>query len=102
MSVVFATSDASQETMQFAKDLGVELFLKDEFTLVKDAEAHISMFLPCKKSEPECFYIWKCQPLRCNRVYNTLLWQSGTLKRHVSHDHTRYVHPVEKSTACIH
>ena len=37
--MVFATSDASQETMQFAKDLGVELFLKDEFTLVKDAEA---------------------------------------------------------------
>lgn len=39
LPVVFATSDASQETMQFAKDLGVELFLKDEFTLVKDAEA---------------------------------------------------------------
>ena len=39
LPVVFATSDASQETMQFVKDLGVELFLKNEFTLVKDAEA---------------------------------------------------------------
>lgn len=43
LPVVFATSDASQETMQFAKDLGVELFLKNEFTLVKDAEAGLSV-----------------------------------------------------------
>lgn len=39
LPVVFDTSDASQETMQFAKDLGAELFLKNEFTLVKDAES---------------------------------------------------------------
>lgn len=39
LPVVFATSDASQETRQFAKDLGVELFLKDEFALFKSVQA---------------------------------------------------------------
>lgn len=39
LPVVFATSDASQETMQFAKDLGVELFLKNEFDLIQNVQA---------------------------------------------------------------
>ena len=46
LPVVFATSDASQETMQFAKDLGVELFLKDEFVLFKNAASALDNFTP--------------------------------------------------------
>ena len=36
--VVISTSDASQETRQFAKSLGVELILKAEYKLIADAE----------------------------------------------------------------
>lgn len=37
--VVIATSNASQETRQFAKDLGVELFLKNENDIIENAKA---------------------------------------------------------------
>lgn len=36
--VVIASGNASQETRQFAKDLGVELFLSKEFFMIKDAQ----------------------------------------------------------------
>jgi hypothetical protein len=39
LPVVFATSDASQETFQYASDLGVELFLKNEFDLIQNVQA---------------------------------------------------------------
>ena len=35
--VVFATSEASQETRQFAESLGVELILNKEMALIKQA-----------------------------------------------------------------
>lgn len=41
--VVFAVSDASEETIEYAKDLGVELFLANEFRLLQQAETNKSV-----------------------------------------------------------
>lgn len=38
--VVFAVQDATEETIEYAKDLGVELFLKKEFELIRQAETN--------------------------------------------------------------
>lgn len=39
IAVVFSTSDASQETIQYAKDLNVELFLPAQGNIIKEAKA---------------------------------------------------------------
>ena len=38
IAVVFSTSDASQETIQYAKDLDVELFLPAQVNVLKEAK----------------------------------------------------------------